>query len=279
MGWLSDANVYLLRLASLFSVLPAAFLMSSYVILERRVAWQSPMMMFVAAVLFSVQHDASAFFSMLLLVIIIGLLFRSDASADVVGGLYMLFAVTTAFTLFFPQLIILLPLLLLYTALGGKLSTKPFFASLLGVATPLWVMAALIYLFPSLSPFVDSFYASFAALWQVPSVALSPAVILMLVAEVVVALPAMVHFFVTASIGRTHLRRRMIFCIVANVALWLAGWLSPRFLALFLVWRLPIYSLLSAYLFSALPAKMSNIYIILSLLLWTVSMVIGIWIG
>jgi hypothetical protein len=102
----------------------------------------------------------------------------------------------------------------------------------------------------------------------------------MLVVEFMVAIPAMVHFFVTASIGRTHLRRRMMFCIVTDVVLWLAGWLFPELLVLFFIWRLPVFSLLSAYLFSMLPPKTSNIYIVSSLLLWTTSMVIDfIWIG
>ena len=103
--------------------------------------------------------------------------------------------------------------------------------------------------------------------------------LLLLVAEFAVAFPAMIHFFVTGSIGRTHLRRRMIFCIVSNVVLWIAGWLCPELLKLFFVWRLPAYSLLSAYIFSALPIKLSNVYIILSLLLWAASIVVGIWIG
>lgn len=275
----ADCNVYLSRFVSLLFSLLTAFLMASYVILERRVSWQLSMLMFVTAAAFNVLPDASAFFTMLLPVVVMGLLFRCDASGNIVHELYALFAITASFALFFPQITILLPLLLLYPAMGGKLSPKAFFASLLGVATPLWVAVALIYLFPSLYSFADYLKVFFATLWQQPRVVLSPAMLLMFVAEFVVALPAMVHFFVTASIGRTYLRRRMIFCIVSNVVLWLAGWLLPEFLVLFFIWRLPVYSLLSAYVFSALPPKVSNVYIILSLLLWTISMVIGIWIG
>ena len=276
--WLSGGNDYLLRAVSLLSSMLAAFLMASYVILERRVSWQLSMLMFVTAAAFNVQPDASAFISMLLPVIITGFLFRCDASVDVGSELYMLFAVATTFALLFPQLVVLLPLLLLYPALGGKLSLKSFFAALLGVATPLWSLVALIYLFPQLSSFVCFPTEFFSLLWQNPVVALSPSILLMLVAEVIVALPAMIHFSVTASIGRTHLRRRMVFCIVAAVVLWLAGWLFPELLTLFFVWRLPVYSLLSAYLFSALPPRMSNVCMLSSLLLWTASIVIGIWI-
>ena len=277
--WLSGSNDYLLRFVSLLSSLLAAFLTASYVILERRVSWQLSMLMLVSSVVVNVQPDASAFISMLLPVIVTGLLFRCDSSTDIRHELFALFAIATTFALLFPQLVILLPLLLFYPALGGKLSVKAFFASLLGVATPLWVVVALIYLFPSLSSFVDFSSGLFSLFWQKPGAALSPAMLLMLVAEFVVAFPAMIHFFVTASIGRTHLRRRMIFCIVADVVLWLAGWLFPELLTLFFVWRLPVYSLLSAYVFSALPPRVSNIYIISSLLLWTTSIIIGIWIG
>ncbi len=278
-GWLADGNLYLLRFVSLLFSLLASVLMASYVVLERRVAWQSCMMMLVASMAFNVQSDASAFFSMLLPVAVIGLLFRCDTLSEVVHTLYTLFLVATAFALFFPQMFMMLPLLLLYPAFSGKLSAKAFFAALLGIATPLWIAAALIYLFPSLSPLLDSPCEALAALWQVPRVALSPAKLLLFVAEFVVVLPAMIHFFVTASIGRTHLRRRMIFCIVFDVVLWLAGWLRPELLMFFFVWRLPIYSLLSAYFFSVLPPKMSNVYIISSLLLWLAAYIVGIWIG
>ena len=264
MQWLTDGNVYLLRFASLLFSLLAAFLMSAYIILERRVVWQPCMYMFVAAVVFNVLPDASAFFSMLLPVVIMGLLFRCDASGNIVQSLYTLFAVTAALSLLFPQLLLLLPLLLLYPVLGGKLSARMFFAALLGVATPLCVTFALVYL---------------AALQQMSGVALSPAMLLMLVAELIVALPAMIHFFVTATIGRTYLRRRMIFCIILDVFLWLAGWLCPEFFVLFFVWRLPVYSLLSSYFFSVLPPKMSNVYIMSSLFLWLASMIVEVWIG
>ena len=276
--WLSDGNSLLLRFAAMLFALLAALLMASYVILERRVSWQSCMLAFVAAVVYNALPDASAFFSMLLPVALIGLLFRCDVSGDIVRNLYALFAVAASLALLFPQLLILLPLMLLYPASSGKLSTRAFLATLLGVATPLWVAAALIYLFPSLAPLLDSPKEAIAALWQMPSVALSPSMLLMLVAEFVVALPAMIHFFVTGSIGRTHLRRRMIFCIVLDVVLWLAGWLRPELLVLFFVWRLPVFSLLAAYFFSALPPKISNVYIISSLLLWVASTIVGVWI-
>ena len=276
--WLSDGNPLVLRFVAMFFSMLAAMLMASYVILERRVVWQSCMLAFVAAAVFNVLPDASAFFSMLLPVALIGLLFRCDVSGDIVRNLYALFAIATGLALLFPQLVILLPLLLLYPASGGKLSTRAFFAALLGVATPLWVAAALIYLFPSLAPILDSPKEALVALWQMPSVALSPAMLLVLVAELVVVLPAMIHFFVTGSIGRTHLRRRMVFSIVLDVVLWMAGWLRPELLALFFVWRLPIFSLLSAYFFSVLPPKISNVYIISSLLLWVASTIVGVWI-
>ena len=278
-GWLADGSPYLLRFASLLFSLLASVLMASYAVLERRVAWQSCMMMLVASMAFNVQSDASAFFSMVLPVVVIGLLFRCDTLNDVVHTLYTLFLVATALALIFPQLLIMLPLLLLYPAFSGKLSAKAFLAALLGFATPLWIVVALVYLFPSLSPLIDSPREAVAALWQIPRVALSPAKMVLFVAEFVVALPAMIHFFVTASIGRTHLRRRMIFCIVLDVVLWLAGWLRPELLVFFFVWRLPIYSLLSAYFFSVLPPKMSNVYFISSLLLWLVADIVGIWIG
>lgn len=277
--WLSDGNAFLLRCVALLFSLSAAFLMASYVILEHRVAWQSCMFLFVASVAFNVRPDASAFFAMLFPVVIAGLLFRCDTSSDIVRKLYTLFAVTTASALLFPQLIILLPLLLLYPALGGKLSARSFFAALLGVATPLWVVASLIYLFPSLAPLLVSPKETLVVLWQMPRVTLSPAMLLMMIAELVVALPAMIHFFVTATIGRTHLRRRMVFCIALDIVLWFAGWLQPELFTLFFVWRLPVYSLLSAYFFSVLPTRASNIYIMSSLFLWVVSMIIGIWIG
>ena len=276
---MTDSNVYILRIAALLFSLPAAFLMNSYVILERRVAWQPCMMMLAAAVAFNVQSDISAFLSMLLPVILMGLLFRLDDTGNIVLKFYTLFAVAATFVFFFPQLLIFLPLLLLYPALSGKLSARSFFAALLGVITPLWIATALVYLFPSLALILESPMALSATLWQTSHIVLSPAMLMMLIAEFVVAFPAMIHFFVTASIGRTHLRRRMIFCIVSDIVLWLAGWLCPELLLLFFVWRLPIYSLLSAYIFSVLPPKTSNIYIILSLLLWLASMVVEAWIG
>ena len=98
-GWLADGSPYLLRFASLLFSLLASVLMASYAVLERRVAWQSCMMMLVASMAFNVQSDASAFFSMVLPVVVIGLRFRCDTLNNVVHTLYTLFLVATALAL------------------------------------------------------------------------------------------------------------------------------------------------------------------------------------
>jgi hypothetical protein len=137
----------------------------------------------------------------------------------------------------------------------------------------------LLYLFPELLPLLDTMKHWLMDVLQTPSVVVTPSMLLRLCAEPAVALPAIVHFLFTATIGRTHLRRRMAFFVTVYVALWLAGWLRPELFTIYFVWRLPIISLLAAYIYPALPAKTSNIYIIATMLLWVASAMVELWIG
>ena len=278
-GWLSAPDELLMGIIALLFYALSAFLLASYRVLEHRASWQPFGMLFLVAANFSIQADVMAALTQLIMVIALGLSLRIDLAKDERGILFGQFAFVTSFSVLFPQFLLLLPLLLIYPAQYGKLSMKSFFSALLGVAAPVWVGAALLYLFPELLPLLDTMKHWLMDVLQTPSVVVTPSMLLRLCAEPAVALPAIVHFLFTATIGRTHLRRRMAFFVTVYVALWLAGWLRPELFTIYFVWRLPIISLLAAYIYPALPAKTSNIYIIATMLLWVASAMVELWIG
>ena len=281
--WMGDRlmaiDTLLLRGASLLLFVVAASLAGSFMVPERRMTWQSTLMLWIAATTFGIQADVPAAFTLLLFVVVVGLLYYSDAVADARRMLYGIFALVTAISLFFPQFIILLPLLLLYPATNNSLTIKSFFASLLGVATPVWVVAALFYLFPQLQPLLDGTREQLATLLQAPRVAVTPSMLLRLGVELAVTIPAIIHFCFTATVGRIYLRRRMIFGMTLYAVLWLAGWLQPQLYTLFFIWRLPMMAMLAAYIFPALPPKTSNVYMLSTTLLWAASAIVELWIG
>lgn len=209
----------------------------------------------------------------------IGLAFRCDAVADARKQMFGLYVAATMFTVLFPQFTVVLPLLLIYPAMSGKLSRKSFLAALLGVATPVWLIGGCAYLYPELLTLLDSHKEHVAEVLQTSEIELTLPVLARAVAELVIMVPAIAHFALTATIGRVHLRRRMLFCIVLDVALWVAGWWCSGLYSLFFIWRLPLLSLLAAYIFPVLPQKTSNIYMLSALFLWLSAAVIGLWIG
>ncbi|MBR5276978.1 MAG: hypothetical protein IKU35_07575 [Bacteroidaceae bacterium] len=280
--WAEEWNLtgtLLMRPIAFLLYAATAFLMSSYVILERRISWQPGMMMWITATCFAIQGNIPSAITLLLFTAITGMVLGFDNVADTRKYLYTLLAATTTVALFFPQFTLLIPMAFIYPAIGGRLSGKGFLAALLGVATPLWILFGLTYLFPQLLTLFASFKASVVGLLQVSKVVLTPSMLIMICAELIIAVPAILHFFFTASIGRTHLRRRMLYCIVLDMVLWIAGWWQPQLFNLFFIWRLPLVSLLAAYIFPILPKKTSNIYMVSALLLWLASAIAGIWIG
>lgn len=257
----------------------AAFLMSSYMILERRVAWQPCIMLWFTAVCFNMQPDVLSAFTMLAFTASIGLVFRCDALPDARRQLFSLFAAATAFAVFFPQFTIVLPMLLIYPAMSGKLGGQSFLAAMLGVATPVWLFGGLAYLFPGLLTLLEGHKEHIAELLQVSTVELTLPVLTMLAAELAIMVPAIARFALSASSEKVRLRRRMLFCIMLDIVLWAAGWWRAELFSLFFIWRLPLLSLLAAYIFPVLPQKTSNIYMLSALLLWLSAAIIGLWIG
>ena len=278
-GLLASLDTLLLRAASLLLFVVAASLAGSFMVPERRMTWQSMLMLWFAATTFGIQADVPAALTLLLFLVVIGLLYRCDEVVDVRRPLYCIFAIVTTISLFFPQFIILLPLLLLYPAASSKLTIKSFFATLLGVATPVWLVAALVYLFPQLQPMLDSSREQFVTLLQVPRVAVTPSMLLRQGAELAVTIPAIIHFCFTATVGRIYLRRRMIFGMALYAVLWLAGWLQPQLYSLYFIWRLPVMAMLAAYIFPALSPKTSNIYMLSTIILWAATAIVELWIG
>jgi hypothetical protein len=278
-GWLFAVDSLLLRFVALVLYALTAILLSCYLMFERRASWQPFIMLYLVAANFSIQADVMAALTQLLMVVALGLSLRIDHAVDERRVIFSQFAFVATSSVLFPQFLLLLPLLLIYPAQCGKLSPKTFFAALLGVAMPMWIGAALLYLFPALHPMLDTLKLWLNDLLQTPSVVVTPSMLLRLCAEPLVTLPAIVHFLFTATVGRTHLRRRVSFFIAIYVVLWLAGWLRPELFTLYFVWRLPIISLLAAYIFPALPMKTSNIYFIATMLLWAASAVVELWIA
>ena len=150
---------------------------------------------------------------------------------------------------------------------------------MLGVATPVWLVAALVYLFPQLQPMLDSSREQLVTLLQVPRVAVTPSMLLRQGAELAVTIPAIIHFCFTATVGRIYLRRRMIFGMALYAVLWLAGWLQPQLYSLYFIWRLPVMAMLAAYIFPALSPKTSNIYMLSTIILWAATAIVELWIG
>ena len=201
-GLLASLDTLLLRGASLLLFVVAASLAGSFMVPERRMTWQSTLMLWIATTTFGIQADVPAAFTLLLFVVVVGLLYYSDAVADARRMLYGIFALVTTIALFFPQFITLLPLLLLYPATSSKLTIKSFFATLLGVVTPVWLVAALVYLFPQLQPLLDSSKEQFATLLQAPRVVVTPSMLLRQGVELAVTVPAIIHFCFTVVAGR-----------------------------------------------------------------------------
>lgn len=278
-GCLEQCNVLLLHGLSFVFYAFSAILMNTYVILERRVSWQPCMMLWMTAVCFCLQVAAISAFALLLLTAVIGLLFLGDRTADTGRFLYYLFAFVSLLSVFFPPFLLLLPVLYVYPVMNGKLTPKSFAASLLGIATPVWIIGGIIYVYPSLQVLLKTFELWISETLQMPQVALPSLMLLMICAELILAFSAVVHFFTSASIGKTRLRRRMMFCMMLFLYLWLLGWLQPELFMLFFIWRLPVVSLFAAYILSVLSAKVSNIYMLSLMFLWLAVAILNIWIG
>lgn len=150
------------------------------------------------------------------------LLFGTFRQTRATGEYLLAFALLGMMALLVPAWAVLIPVLLLGCTLLQSLSPRAFLASLIGLATPLWILFGALFVldrqyhFQFITSRFFRFYAIDYTSLTIPQLA---ALALMAVGGI----PALVRFPQTAHLLRTHIRVRYLFlvCLFVGALLYL----------------------------------------------------------
>ena len=240
-----------------------ALLISRQIFFDRSVRWKGSLYLWFMALSTFVNGNPSVAFSSLLFMVSLVLLLFCQYSANPVGLFYTSFMLLGTLCFVTPYSLYLVPLYLLFCSITNTFSAKGVAASLLGLATPFWLVFGTAYVFSRIDVLLEPFMDGFTLALKVDFPSFSLLNLLLLVFVLAVLLPAIYVFVGSASPSKPLLRRRLSFVIVANIYLLLLSCIVGGGAGLFYVCQLPFVAILASYLFAMKETKLSNVYFVL----------------
>ncbi|MBR5851754.1 MAG: hypothetical protein IKY73_04445 [Bacteroidaceae bacterium] len=246
----------------LFYVL-AAVLLSRQTFFDREVKWKGALYMWLVALSTFINGNPVTALSALLFMVSIILLFFCQYSADPVGPLFTAFLLLGVQSFITPLSLYFIPLYLLFFSMANVFSARGLAASVLGLATPFWLIMGTAYVFPDVNALMEPLTNGVSGLFVVALPGFSVLNILLLAFVLLVLLPGIFTFVGSTSPAKPLLRRRLSFVIVADIYLLLLSCVIDGAAGLFYVCQLPFVAILASYLFAKKETKLSNVYFVL----------------
>ena len=267
------------RAISFSAYVVVAFVLGNMYLFERRVQWLPALFMWLTAVLPFVQPCYMSALSLLLFLFSVALLLECGREAEPVRVIYGAFALLAFSSLLSAQLVLLLPLFVVYQFVARVASARGLAAALLGVLTPFWLLGGVIYVYPSLGVLLLPAKLCFTRLVPFTELCLPPLLYAVLAIEVVVTVVTAYIYATSSYPAKPLLRKRLLFLLLLNVYLLLLTFVFPQECLLFLVWRMPGVAVMASYAFSMKVTKVSNIYFVSLNVAWLLVAFVCLWIG
>lgn len=240
----------------------AAILLSRQIFFDRGVKWMGALYLWLVAISTFINGNPYIAFSSLLFLLSLLLLFQCQYSANPVGPLYTSFVLLGALVFVMPYSLYIIPLFWIFGFFANVFSPKGVAASLLGLATPIWLLCGTAYVLPAADALLGQIVAYLHPVFEVELLDFSILFMLQLLLALAVLLPAIFSFVGSASPSKPLLRRRMSFVMVADVYLLLLFCLTAGGTSFFYVCQLPILAVLATFLFAQKETRLSNVYFV-----------------
>lgn len=266
------------RLLSMLSFVGTALVLNHLYLFEQRVAYLPHLFLWLVSVQLFLQPDCLAAMALLLFMLSVAQLLSCCQESGQEKSVYAAFAILSFSSLFLLQFLYLLPLFFVYLLIAKIFMVRNFFAALLGVVTPFWLLFGVIFVFPSLSSLLMPLKFGLLNMLAPVDMAFSLQEWITLGTELLVWVVAAVVFFVSSFPAKPLLRRRMLFLLVVNIYLYILNFILPQDYSLLLAWRLPCTAVMAAYVFSMRVTRLSNIYFITLNILWLLTASLCLWI-
>ena len=266
------------RLLSMLSFVCTALVLNHLYLFERRVAYLPHLFLWLVSVQLFLQPDCLVAMALLLFMLSVAQLLSCSQECGQEKSIYAAFAILSFSSLFLLQFLYILPLFFVYLLVAKIFVARNFFAALLGVVTPYWLLLGLNFVFPSLSSLLMPLEVGLLNILAPADMCYSMQEWVTLGTELLVWGVAAMAFFVSSFPAKPLLRRRMLFLLVVYIYLYILNFILPQDYSLLLAWRLPCTAVMAAYVFSMRVTRLSNIYFITLNILWLLTASLCLWI-
>ena len=248
------------RLLSTLFYAVSAILISGQTFFDRRVRWVGAFYMWMVAVLPFVNGNSTLALSSLLSVLAFVILFACQYKVNSMGLIYASFLVL-GFQLFVtPFAIFLIPLYWAFCLYANISSPRGFVASLLGLATPFWLLLGTEYVLSDCNVLSNYISDGLSGTFRVSGNG-SPTLFLILLGfALLLLLPSIVTFMGSVSPAKPLLRRRLSFIMMADAYLLLLCCLWGDGVFVFYSCSLFCQSVIASYIFSVKETKLIGVY-------------------
>ncbi len=257
----------------------AALLLNGIYLFERRVQWLAAVFMWLTAVIFPLQGGWVEALSLVPLLLSVSLLFACVQDRGQEREVFAAFAMLSLSSLFVVQYALLLPLFVAFLYVSRVTGVRNFMSAFLGLLAPYWLLAGVVFVFPSLNVLWQPLGLSWASFMAFGKVCLPPSLCVVLAMELLVWVVATYNYVSTSYPARPLLRRRVLFFIMFNAYLMLLSFALPHNFLLFLAWRVPGVAVMASYVFSMRVTRLSNAYFVILNIVWLLIAFVCLWIG
>ncbi|MGL4520021.1 MAG: hypothetical protein ACRCUJ_10150 [Phocaeicola sp.] len=235
---------------------------TSYSLIRTRTSFHVTLYTLFVGVSLFLHPYQTVWFTIPLFLLALHQLFQSLESADKIVSLYHSFLLLGCTILLDPHFLLLLPLFWIGMFILHSASAKGFFATLLGLATPYWLLLGYSFLNEEFS-YLTSLWHSISALapfdyGTTPSL---PQLLLMgsiLLLTLICSFYYLNHTYLDKSRTRTY----FYFLLLAQLTLYGSIAIFPQQTALFFALSLPISALIGGHFFTLTHNRFSNLFFI-----------------
>ena len=234
----------------------------SYSLIRRRTSFHVALYAFFASISFFLHPFQAAWFTIPLFYFAIHQLLRIAESTEKVSYLYQSFFFLAITVLFEPHFLFLIPLFGIGTLIFNSCSGKGFFASLLGFATPYWLLLAYSIVRDDYSLLTAS-YHSIKALQPFQYATLPALPQLYLMATILLLTFVCTFYYLNFSyLDKSRTRTYFYFLFLCQLTLYSIIIIFPEQMNLFFALSLPISALIGGHFFTLTNNRFSNFFFI-----------------
>ena len=274
--WSLAPGTIISSLLSLLMYVSSSIVLRTIDFFDRRLRFMPLLLVFLAVIL-PLPGNAVHAFSLFVYMLSVAMLFNVQQSAYVERTLFSCFLLLGIASLLLPQVLILLPMFVVFLFYSNIYTYRRVLSALLGLLTPFWLTFGVLYLFPALRIAVEPFFLSLKEFFSLGIPEFDPLFLLTVAMELLLYIPAIMSFSSSSVPSKPHLRRRVMFVMIMNIYLLFLSFFMNGCIELLCLWRVPGMAIMFSYIFSFKFSKMTNLHLILLNIVWIAITFYNIW--